>query len=64
MFRNLLRIAVAETLPAQTRGRPALLSFDDAYDEILLVVRTGMQWRHLRPKCGVSHITVFKAIHR
>ena len=64
MFRNLLKIAVGEALPASAKGRPALLKFEDAYDDILRVVRTGMQWRHLRPVAGVSHITVFKTMHR
>ena len=47
-----------------TRGRPALLGFDDAYDDILRVVRTGMQWRYLRPTAAVAYITVFKTMHK
>ncbi len=39
------------------------LTFDDAYENILRVVRTGMQWRQLRP-AAVSHITVFKTMHK
>ena len=64
MFKNILRIAVQETFPPQKRGRPALLKFDDAYEDILRVERTGMQWRHLRTTNGVAHITVFKTMHR
>lgn len=52
-----------KAFPTQNRGRPPLLAFDDAYADILHVVRTGMQWRHLKPK-HVSFITVFKAMHR
>ena len=63
MFQNLLRIQVEAHFPKNTRGRPALLSFDDAYDDILKVVRTGMQWRQLQPK-HVSFITVFKTMHK
>ena len=59
MFKNILRIQVEEAFPAHVKGRPRLLGFDDAYEDILQVVRTGMQWRHLRPK-RVSYITVFK----
>ena len=44
--------------------RPALLGFDDAYDDILRVVRTGMQWRYLRPTAAVAYITVFKTMHK
>lgn len=64
MFKQILRIAVQEAHPVQKRGRPPLLSFDDAYDDILRVVRTGMQWRHLQPRAGVSHTTVFKTMHK
>ena len=34
----------------------ALFSFDEAYDDILRVVRTGMQWRYLRPTAAVAYI--------
>ena len=57
MFKNILRIQVKEAFPVHVKGRPRLLGFDDAYEDILQVVRTGMQWRHLRPK-RVSYITV------
>ena len=50
MFKNIFRIAVQEAFPPRTRGRPALLGFDDAYDDIVHIVRTGMEWRSLRPK--------------
>ena len=49
--------------PVQNRGRPTKITFDDAYEDILRVVRTGMQWRQLQPKT-VSFITVFKTMHR
>ena len=64
MFKQILRIAVQEAHPVQARGRPPLLSFDDAYDDILRVARTGMQWRNLQPRAGVSHTTVFKTMHK
>lgn len=63
MFRELLRIQVAKEFPASKRGRSPSLTFDDAYDSILRVIRTGMQWRHLQP-AKVSHITVFKTMHK
>ena len=53
MFKNVLRIAVQEAFPPRTRGRPALLGFEDAYDDILRVVRTGTQWRHRLTWCRV-----------
>ena len=40
-----------------------MLSFDEAFDCISQVVRTGMQWRDLQPRT-VSHITVFKTMHQ
>ena len=40
---GILRIAVQQAFPPPTRGRPALLGVDDAYYDILRVVRTGMQ---------------------
>jgi hypothetical protein len=62
MSKNILRIQVEEAFPVHGKGRPRLLWFDDAYKGILQVVRTGVQWRHLRPK-RVSYITVFKTVH-
>ena len=53
-----------KAFPVRTRGRPALLGFDDAYDDILRVVRTGMQWRYLRPTAAVAYITVFETMQR
>ena len=64
MFKNIFRIAVQEAFPPRTRGRPALLGFDDAYDDIVHIVRTGMQWRSLQPKAAVAYITVFKTMHK
>ena len=63
MFKNILRIHVERTFPTPKRGRPVRLTFDEAYENILRVVRTGMQWRQLRP-ATVSHITVFKTMHK
>ena len=62
MFRNLVEIEAARIFPLQKKGRPRMLSFDEAFDNILKVVRTGMQWRYLRPE-RVSYITVFKQMH-
>ena len=58
MFKNLFRIAVQQAFPLQKRGRPALLSFDEAYDDILRVVRAGMQRRYLRPTAAVEDSSV------
>ena len=63
LFKTLLRIQVQRSFPVQTKGRPLKVTFEDAYEDILLVVRTGMQWRYLRPK-NVSFITIFKTMHR
>ena len=63
MYKNLLRIQVAKAFPETKRGRPTSLTFDDAYDCILRVIQTGMQWRQLKPK-EVSYITVFKTMHK
>ena len=62
MFKNLLRIEVLSLYQSANRGRPRILQFDEAYECILKVVRTGMQWRQLQPET-VSHITVFKTMH-
>jgi putative transposase len=64
MFKRILQIAVEEVFPVQARGRPPLLDFDNAYEDILHVIRTGMQWRQLRSAAGVSYITVFKTMRR
>ena len=62
MFKNLVEIEAARISPLQKKGRPRMLSFDEAFDNILKVVRTGMQWRYLRPE-RISYITVFKQMH-
>lgn len=63
LFRDLVRIEVSRSFPTQTRGRPRLLNFDHAYDGMLRVLRTGMQWRELTSPI-VSHITIFKTMQR
>ena len=61
MFKTLVELEVERQFPSQRRGRPRLLTFDDAYDDILKVLKTGMQWRQLQPRVA-SHITVFKTM--
>ena len=63
LFKSILHIEVQRCFPQQTKGRPSKITYDEAYDDILHVIRTGMQWRHLRPKT-VSFITIFKTMHR
>ena len=63
LFRNILRVQHAIHFPPKAKGRPAVITFDDAYDDILKVVRTGMQWRSLKPR-NVSFVTVFKTMHK
>ena len=58
LFKSLVQIEVNNSFPLQNRGRPRILTFEDAFDNILMILQTGMQWRHLRPKT-VSHITTF-----
>ena len=64
LFRTLLEIEVSRIQPRAAKGRPRQLHFDEAFDFILRVVRTGMQWQqlHLQPPT-VSHITVFKTMY-
>jgi hypothetical protein len=65
-FKNILCIAVQQApLLRPQGGRPTLLGFDDAYDDILRVVRTGsmQQWRYLRTTAAVAYSTVFKTMH-
>ena len=50
MFRNLIIIEVARCFPPQCRK----LQFDDALDCIFLLVRTGMQWREVRPSTNIG----------
>ena len=45
------------TTHAETR--PVFLGYDD----MVRVLRTGTQWRHLRPTAGVAPLTVFKTMH-
>ena len=59
LFKELVKIEVNLQIQRYSRGRPLSLTFDDAWNSILLVLRTGMQWRCLVPKTA-SYITVFK----
>ena len=63
LYKLLVRIETERLFPNHRLGRPRIVSFDEAYDGILKVVRTGMQWRQLQPET-VSYITVFKTMHR
>ena len=63
LFKSLVKIETERLFQPHRLGRPRIVSFDEAYDNILKVVRTGMQWRHLQPE-SVSYITVFKTMHK
>ena len=63
LFREMVRIEVERQFVKSRRGRPSQLTFQDAYDSIMLLLRTGMQWRELRPQTS-SFITVFKTMHK
>ena len=63
LFKELVRIEIGRKFPYRSRGRPVSLTFEDAYESILFVMKTGMQWRSLTPKTA-SYITVFKTMHR
>lgn len=63
LYREFVRIEVARQFPVQRRGRPRLITFDEAYDGILRILRTGIQWRQLDTS-RTSYITVFKTTHR
>ena len=62
LFKKILEIEVSRLHPYSVKGRPRLLHFEEAFDSIVRVVRTGMQWRQLRPPT-VSYMTVFKTMH-
>lgn len=63
LYQSFVQIAVNEAFPKERRGRPTLLTFRTAFSSMQEIMRTGMPWRCLKPD-GVSHITVFKALHR
>ena len=44
LFRELVKIEVNLKIQRYSRGRPVSLTFDDAWNSILLILRTGMQW--------------------
>ena len=62
LFKNLVEIEVARQFPQNLCGRPRKRCDSEVIDDIFHVVRTGIQWRELRPK-RVSYITVFKTMH-
>ena len=63
IFKSLVKIETERLFQPHRLGRPRTGSFDEVYNNILKVVRTGMQWRHLQPK-SVSYITIFKTMHK
>ena len=62
LFKTLVCIEANRMFPSHKKGRPPKLSNEEAFDCILKVVRTGMQWRSLQPQ-NTSYITVFKRMH-
>ena len=51
IFKNLVQVEVQKhCLKATLKGRSQKLNFDDAFDDICHVVKTGIQWRCLRPQ--------------
>ena len=63
LYKEFIKIEVERKFPMQSRGRPRVLSFDTAFDSIMSVLRTGMQWRELHVP-NSSYITVFKTMHK
>ena len=50
MYKRLVQIETTRIFPQNGRGRPRKLNFDEAFDNILELVKTGTQWRHLHPQ--------------
>ena len=63
LFKRLVEIETKRQFPLQVKGRPRIITFDQAYEGILRILTTGMQWRHLDTN-GISYITVFKTMHK
>jgi len=66
LFKNIFRACVEARFPPKipgTRGRPPLATFDETYDCVVHVIRTGIQWRYVKPP-KVSYITVYKTMQK
>ena len=66
LFKDIFRICVEARFPPKlpgTRGRPPLMTFDEVYDCLLHVIRTGTQWRYVKP-ANVSYMTVYKTMQK
>ena len=62
IFRSILKAEIQSKMGLAKTGRPRKLSIDEALNCIFLLVRTGMQWRELRPE-NASYVTVSNTMH-
>jgi len=52
IYREMIINEINNTCPINKRGRPRKLNLESAINELFKLVRTGMQWREVRPRCG------------
>jgi transposase len=62
IFKRILKSEIQSKMGISRTGRPRKLSIDEAINCIFLLVRTGMQWRELRPE-NASYVTVSNTMH-
>ena len=63
LFKTTIQIVIDEKFPKMSKGRPRIMDSSEALECIFHLVKTGIQWRHVKSQY-VSHITVFKAMHK
>ena len=56
LFKTLVYIEATRIFPFHKKGRPPKLTNEEAFDCILKVVRTGMQWRSLDPSPFIPRV--------
>lgn len=59
LFKSIVRLHVDKLVPTYNRGRPRKVTFDEAFDGISTLTRTGMQWKYV-PVQRSSPVTIFR----
>ena len=61
LLKTILELQVNKTLPQSKRGRPKKLSFDETFECLETMIRTGMQWRYVKSET-VVYTTVYRRV--
>lgn len=63
LLRSVMKVQVQRLIAPQRRGRPTIATYDDIFNCVTLLVRTGMQWKYV-PSRTVSYVSIFRHAQR